>query len=759
MAADPLRELDDDLDRALAEAEPPARRLADDEPAAPGARVTAAGARALLGDMVRSRALDVAARELRAEGQGHYTIASAGHEANACLGAALRPTDPCLLHYRSGALVMVRTRLHDPDADPVRDTLAGIVGSTRDPASGGRHKVWGSARTWVWPQTSTIASHVPKAAGLAFALGRARRLGAGARAPADALVCASVGDASLHHAAALAGVNAARYAHRRGNPVPLLLVCEDNGLGISVDTPPRWVEETAAGWRGLRRVRAAGELDEVLAAAESAVATCRRARAPVLLHLPVVRLGGHAGSDVEGVYRDPQAIRADRERDPIAAAARRLLRLGAATPDELGALVSAVRAEVAEAADEARGWPRLSSAEEATAPLAPGTPEVWAEHAARVTPTPAARRAAFGVAEAGDGAARRGRTLPEHATAPARRTLAGQLNAALGDLLVACPEALVFGEDVGAKGGLYGVTAGLQRAFGAARVFDTHLDETSILGLAQGAGVLGLLPIAEIPYLAYLHNAIDQLRGEAASTQWLSNGQYATPMVVRVASFAGREGAGGPFHNDHAVGALRDIPGLIVAAPSRGDDAARMLRGLAAAARASGRVTCLLEPTALYHARDLHEAGDGAWLADYPPPPTALLPGEVGVHHPEAGELAIVAYAGGVPTALRAAAALAGDGVAARVVDLRWLAPLPHAAVVAHAAECGAVLVLDECRAAGGVADAVVAGLVEDGWRGPVATVRAADCYVPIGPAAACVLPGVDEVAEAGARLARERLK
>src|SRR6185312_4114851 len=113
------------------------------------------------------------------------------------------------------------------------------------------------------------------------------------------------------------------------------------------------------------------------------------------------------------------------------------------------------------------------------------------------------------------------------------------------DVLVSYPQSLVFGEDVGRKGGVYGVTRGLARRFGAGRVFDTLLDEQSILGVALGAGVSGLLPVPEIQYLAYLHNAEDQLRGEAASLSFFSNGSYRNPLVVRVAGLAYQKGFGG----------------------------------------------------------------------------------------------------------------------------------------------------------------------------------------------------------------------
>ena len=214
------------------------------------------------------------------------------------------------------------------------------------------------------------------------------------------------------------------------------------------------------------------------------------------------------------------------------------------------------------------------------APLSPRRPAAVADEAARLT-------------AAGD-----------H-DRPAR-TLAESINATLAELLAGDPRVTVFGEDVGTKGGVYGVTRGLARRFGRARVFDTILDEQSILGLGLGAGLAGLVPIPEIQYLAYLHNAEDQLRGEAASLSFFSQGRYRNPLVVRIAGLAYQKGFGGHFHNDNAVGVLRDIPGLVVACPSRGDDAAALLRTCVAAAAVDGTVSVFLEPIALYHTRDLH---------------------------------------------------------------------------------------------------------------------------------------------------------
>ncbi len=749
MSTDRVAAVERNLDACLESAAPAARLLEPHEPLRPGSDLPAGKALELFEDMVLSRALDAASRERKKSGQSFYTISSAGHELNACLGALLRLSDPCFLHYRSGALMLARAR-QLPGSTPLRDIALSFCASKEDPIAEGRHKVWGSRPLWVPPQTSTIASHLPKAMGLAFSLALARRLRLESGLAADSIVCCSFGDASANHATALAGINASRYARRRGQPMPILWVCEDNGIGISVETPEGWIRESFGALPRLAYFEGPREADDLAGvwdACARAIDHCRRSKSPTFLHLHCVRLWGHAGTDVETTYRTPEEIAAIEARDPLLGVAQGLIASGAAKPAALSALVRASRERVARAFDEASARPKLRTRAEIVAPLAPYDEERVLAEALR----PIAREARerhFG-------------TLPEATRSPARRTLGAHVNHALHDELLRRPEALVFGEDVGKKGGVYGVTQELQKRFGAARAFDTLLDETSILGIAQGAGHIGLLPIPEIQYLAYLHNALDQLRGEACSLSFFSAGQFTNPMVVRVAGLAYQKGFGGHFHNDNSIGALRDIPGLVLATPARGDDAARLLRGCLALARACGRVVVFLEPIALYHERDLLEARDDRWLSDYPPPDgtraSVLLPGEVGVHGEEHRELLIVSYANGLWLSLRAARTLEREhGIRARVLDLRWLAPLPLEAVRAHAEVCKRVLVVDECRASGGgPADALVADLAEHGLGRHVASVRAADTYVPLGPATAAVLVGEADIVTAARELVR----
>ncbi len=708
-----------------------------EEPLAPGSELTCAEALALFEDQAGSRHLDLAARVLRARGAGFYTIGSAGHEGNAAVAAALRPSDPALLHYRSGAFFLTRARQVE-GVDGLFGVLLGIVASREEPIAGGRHKVFGDARLAISPQTSTIASHLPRAVGLAFAIERAKKLGVASETPADAVVVCSFGDASINHSTALGALNAASHTAFAQLRLPVLFVCEDNGIGISVPTPDGWVEQAWRERAGLRYFRGDGcDLVDAHRAATEAARYVRERRRPALLHLRTVRLMGHAGSDLELSYRTMAQIRATEARDPLLRTAALLVEHGAATPGELRERYESIRARVARLADEAASRPRLTSAAEIMAPLAPRRPDAVRHEAVRGSDLE--RRKAFF-----------GEPLPEQ---EGPMPLAGALGRALGELLLKYPEMLVFGEDVGRKGGVYGVTRGLARRASAARVFDTLLDEQTVLGLALGCAQHGLLPFPEIQYLAYLHNAEDQLRGEAATLSFFSQGQYRNPMVVRIASFAYQKGFGGHFHNDNSIGVLRDIPGVVIAAPSRGDDAASMLHTCAAAAKVDGSVCVFLEPIALYHTRDLHEEGDGRWAFAHRPVPEHVAIGAPRVYG-DGRDLLLVSFANGVPMCLRVAKRLARDGIAARVLDLRWLAPLPIDEVLEHARACGKVLVADETRRSGGVSEGVVTGLVDRGFEGRVARITSEDSFVPLGEAARHVLMSEEAIETAARRLA-----
>lgn len=719
-------------------------------------------ARELFASQLFCRLTDVEAHELRARNEGYYTICSAGHEGNVALGHLTRSTDPALLHYRSGAFFLARARracVHDVIGPPpgVLELLLSLAASADDPISGGRHKVFGSVRWGIPPQTSTISSHLPKAVGMAVAIDRAARLRARQRsgteghahvaAPEglvptepDSIVVCSFGDASLNHSTAQGAINAAAWAAFQKVPVPLLFVCEDNGIGVSVRTPEGWVEARMRAMPGITYVAADGrDLSGAYEATKHAVDTCRSTRMPVFLHLRCERVWGHAGSDADSEYRAPHELSRAEDADPVLLTAQSLLDAGAL--DRTGLLE-----EIEHALDVVRSLsrdvvskPKLRTRAEVMSTIASERIDRVAEEARRTGYAP----------------------MPADAEKP--KPLGHGIRAALGDLMRKYPEMIVFGEDVAEKGGVYGVTVGLWKTFGPGRVFNTLLDEQTILGMAIGAGQVGLLPVPEIQFLAYVHNAEDQLRGEAATLSFFSRAQLTNPMVVRIAGLGYQKGFGGHFHNDDSLAVLRDIPGVIVAVPSRADDAAKMLRTLVAAARIDGRVCVFVEPIALYHARDLFP-GDGQWSFPLPSQGEAIAVGEVGVY--EAGvqveawsgatDLVVFTYGNGVPMALRTAKKLAAEhGTKVRVVDLRWIAPLPEAAIRRHAEEARAVLVVDECRRSGNVSEGIAAALAENGTlrEKPFARVTSADSFIPLAEAANLVLLQEAEIFETASGL------
>ncbi|MGB3481662.1 MAG: thiamine pyrophosphate-dependent enzyme [Mycobacterium sp.] len=693
-------------------------------PVVPGSALTVGEALRIFDAQLGSRHLDLAARALRADGQGYYTIGSSGHESNAAVAAALRPTDPALLHYRSGGFFLHRGRQVPSDRDPVRDVLLGIVAAAEEPIAGGRHKVFGRYDLNIIPQTSTIASHLPRAFGVAFTLQRAHKLTDSCPWPADAITVCSFGDASVNHSTAVGAINAALNTAYRELDLPLLLVCEDNGIGISTKTPDGWIGATYANRPGLAYFTADGaDLPATHAAAVAAADWVRRHRRPAFLHLRTVRLMGHAGSDFEAGYRTPRDITSDYARDPVLSTAALLVEHGHRTPAQILDLYERTRATVMGIAAEVADLPALGSAEAVLAPI--------------TTVLDAARF----VSE----------KLPDR-TCPPGQTLAQAINFALRDIFETYPQALLFGEDVARKGGVYGVTRGLQKQFGASRVFDTILDEQTILGLALGAGLNGLLPIPEIQYLAYLHNALDQIRGEGASLGFFSNGRYRNPAVVRIAGYGYQKGFGGHFHNDDSVAALLDIPGVIVASPSHPDDAHLMLRACAGAAAAAGALCLFVEPIALYHTRDLHDGGDDGWLSTSGADATAVL--GTARTHGDGTDLTIITFGNGVPMSLRVAQRLRrSQGIDARVTDLRWLAPLPVADIVREAEATGRVLIVDETRHSGGVGQHVLAALADNNFQGVVRRVASADSFIPLGPAALRVLLDEDTIETAATAL------
>ena len=676
----------------------------------------------LFDSQIMSRHLDFWAR--RSKGKTFYSIGSSGHEGTAAMAAATRSADMAFLHYRDGAFLIQRKK-QAGGLTPLFDMALSFAASAEDPISGGRHKVLGCANTFVPPQTSTIASHLPKAVGAAHSVGMAQRLRLDeSPLPHDGIILCSFGDASANHSTSQGAFNSACWAAYQHLPMPIIFLCEDNGIGISVRTPGGWIEANFAHRPALKYIQCDGaDLNDSLRGCEEAVQFARSRRKPVFLHMRTVRLMGHAGADVEASYSALATIEAAEAHDPLLHSARILHEQAGMSGAEIVARYEEMRDRVDRVASEALGKPRLETAADVMASIEP----LKGEKMSPQLPGQTARDTIF---------KKDARNLAKPVT------LAKSINFALADIMLQYPNVSLFGEDVARKGGVYGVTQGLQDKFGAVRVFDTLLDEQTILGLAIGMGHNGFVPIPEIQFLAYLHNAEDQLRGEAATLSFFSNRQYRNPMVVRIAGLPYQKGFGGHFHNDNSLAVLTDIPGIIVACPSNAADAPAMLRECIRLAHEDGRVVVFVEPIALYHTTDLLEPEDGGWTASYVAPELAktIKNGEL-EQHGTGTELAIITYGNGYYLSRQAEPELRKSGINLRIIDLRWLHPLNAAAIIAAVAGCENILIVDESRRSGSMSEKLMTILTESGRGDAVSRITAEDCFIPLGPAAELVLP------------------
>lgn len=682
----------------------------------------------LFDSQLTSRHLDLHAKHLKLRNQSYYTIGSCGHEANAAVAKAFRKDDMAFLHYRSGAFMVQRLK-YDASIDVEYDLLLSYVASSEDPIAAGRHKVFGSSSLNVPPQTSTIASHIPKSVGAAFGITAAKDAAFEPTLAQDSVVLCSLGDASVNHSSAQGAFNSAQWIVNHGYPLPIVFICEDNHFGISVPTPKDWIKNTMQDRIGIHYIEADGlNILDVYRAAKQAEHIARVNHQPVFLHLDCVRLLGHAGSDIESQYISEKSIEENESNDPLLHTARILVENKILTSPQIIDLYKAKAANISKKAKRAVTRPKLNSAEEVMSSV------VSTKRVVKKYPIPkkAVRKKVFG---------------DTYKQLSKKRTLQQHINYALTDILLQYPNTVVFGEDVAHKGGVYRVTADLMQCFGQKRVFDTLLDETTILGTAIGMAHNGFIPIPEIQYLAYLHNAEDQLRGEASSLSFFSNGQFTNPMVIRIASFAYQKGFGGHFHNDNSIAVLRDIPGIVVAAPSNGPDSAKMLRACVRMAHEQGRVVVFLEPIALYMTKDLHSKGDNEWMFEYPKLDQEIGLGEIHVEG-EGDEMVIISYANGYYLSRQATKVIEEQyGIKVKLIDLRWLVPLPQEALLEEVKNAQNVLIVDECRKSASISEALFTLLMENLSELPkLKRITGEDCFIPLGDAAQYVLPGKQDI-------------
>ncbi len=688
---------------------------------------------------VMSRLLDLKARELREKNLCYYTIGSSGHEGNAALALALKLTDPAFLHYRSASFFIQRAK-KKPGSTPLYDLLLSFTASRDDPISGGCHKVLGSKELFIPPQTSTIASHLPKAVGAALSIPRARELNISGHWKKDSLVVCSFGDASANHSTALGAINTACLVAHQNIQLPLIFFCEDNGLGISVKTPENWIRENFSHRPNLLYLECDGlNLIDVYHTSQKAISHARGREKPVFVHMKTYRLLGHAGSDVEIHYHSLREIEQAEAHDPLLYSAGWLLHHRLLSSPEMLAIYQNTKEKIHEISMEviqkknltslAEVKTSLTACEDKNNPMDPVSDDK--------------RKKVFG---------KNWDKLSEP------QPMAKLLNWGLRDILLQYPQSLVFGEDVAEKGGVYNVTGGLKKEFGNRRVFNSPLDEQSILGSAIGFAHNGFIPIPEIQFLAYVHNAEDQIRGEAATLAFFSKGQFTNPMVIRIAGLAYQKGFGGHFHNDNSLAVFRDIPGLILAVPAQGADGVRLLRTCVKEAFERGRVCVFIEPIARYNTRDLFEEGDRLWSFSYPEIHDFSPLGELGVYG-SASQNVIITYGNGTYLSLQAGKKLKDKhNIHCQVIDLKWLSPIDYEKLYRQLEGAKRVLFVEECRQTGSLSEGVISRLTTCGF-GPwkLKIHGGADCFISLGPSSLAGLPSCESIVEEVLQLVKDK--
>ena len=517
-----------------------------------------------------SRSLDDREIALRQQNRAFFQISGAGHEA-LLLGLArnLRAGyDWFFPYYRDRALALAL------GVTPY-EMLLQAVGAADDPASGGRQMPchWGARPLNIVSQTSCTGSQCLPAIGCAEAaryISRRPDL-PGCHAYGDELTYVSLGDGATSEGEFWESLNTACRLH-----LPVLYVVADNGYAISVrlaDQAPAPISEMVMGIRGLHVVKVDGcDYFEVRRKGADAIAHVRAGAGPCLVHAHVTRPYSHSLSDDQRKYRGADELADEAAHDPIEVLERELLALGVI--DE--ALLESMREH---AADTVRAATEAALAAAKPAPAAALDHVLGPAPVTTLPPDPAA--------------------APDAVPVP----MGEAIRLTLHDQMARDERIRVFGEDVAdadphvinevpGKGGVFGITFGLQREFGDARCFNTPLAEANIIGRAVGMALRGLRPCPEIQFFDYVWPAMNQIKSEAATARWRSNGAFTCPMVVRIA-IGGYLQGGAIWHSQCGESIFAHVPGLLIAFPSR----ARATPRDCSAPRSAWKIPCCSSST------------------------------------------------------------------------------------------------------------------------------------------------------------------
>jgi 2-oxoisovalerate dehydrogenase E1 component len=662
-----------------------------------------------------SRAIDDREMALQKQSRVFFQISGAGHEALLLAFARhLRPSyDWFFPYYRDLALVL------GLGVSPV-DVLLQAVGSADDPASGGRQMPahWGAVDKNIVTQSSCTGSQCLNAVGSAEASRYiSRRPGLpGCVAHGDELTYVSLGEGATSEGEFWESLNTACTLH-----LPVLFVVADNGYAISVprvDQSPAPISELVAGFRGLRTYTVdARDYFDAYATATDAVAHVRAGTGPALVHATVTRPYSHSAADTQSKYRTADELADEAAHDPILLLRTALVEAGALTEAAADEIRAEAAAEVAAAAKVAMAAPQPDPAT--------ATHHVYA---LPEMPVPGEPEGDGDVVAFGEAIRR---TLHERMEADERIRVFGEDVADAREALLA---------DVEGKGGVFGTTHGLQRRFGLARCYNAPLAEANIIGRAVGQALRGLRPAPEIQFFDYIWPAMHQIKSEAATIRWRSNGAFTCPTVIRV-PIGGYLTGGAIWHSQSGESIFTHVPGLLVAFPSRARDAAGLLR-----------YAFLCEDPVLFleHKHLLRQP----YTRDPFPGPEWVLPFGHGDIRRAGDDLTIVTWGATVQKSLEAAAVLQEEGAGSiEVIDLRTLMPWDQEIVGESVRRTSRALVVHEDVVTCGFGAEVAAWIASEAFEhldAPVRRVGALDTHVGYAPVLEkAILPQTDDITAA----------
>ena len=674
--------------------------------------------------MYLSRRLDDKEIQLKGQNRIYFQISGAGHEAVlVAAGVVLRPAyDWFYPYYRDRALVL------QLGMTPYEQLLAS-VGSEEDPASHGRQMPshWGHRKLNIVSQSSPTGTQLLQAVGSAEATYRINLVEELKERfknfHDDEITYVSLGDGTSSEGEFWEALNTASNLK-----LPILFLLEDNGYAISVP-----VEVQTAGGSASKLVENFPDLYvqrcdgtdpiESLEVMTRAVAYCRERKGPALVHAKVIRPYSHSLSDDEKLYRPTEERASDAERDPVKRFGALLVEEGIIDQAGLQHIKDEVDREVAEAADRALAAPQPTP-ESATKyvfspDVDPTAPEFDTEENAQLSGNPG--------------------------------TMVDLINRCLHTEMARDSRIFVFGEDVAdcsreqyldgvkGKGGVFKVTANLQRKFGSARVYNSPLAEANIVGRAIGMATRGLKPVVEIQFFDYIWPAMHQIRNELALMRWRSGGEWKAPAVIRV-PVGGYLKGGAVYHSQSGVSTFTQIPGLRVIYPSNALDANGLLRT---------SIRCD-DPVLFLEHKHLYRQ---AYNKSQYPPDDFMIPFGKAKTVREGTDISIITYGALVQRSLVAAKQVAQAGISVEIIDLRSLVPYDWEAIVNSVSKTNRVIVAHEDPLSFGYGAEIAARIAAELFEqldAPVRRVCALDTFVGYAPTLEdAILPQVPDVARA----------